>query len=210
MPLRREQIAEAALRLLDEVGLEHVTVRRLADALGVQAATLYYHFADKQELLDWMAQAILSPVLSVLETDLQPDHWMEWLAIRAHTLRQALLAHREGARVVAGARFERAEALAAMSNETIKGLLVAGFSLTQARLATKTLLSYLLGFVIEEQALGEAYRQPETPPKESSQFPLLTAVLDEARSTGQNQQTDFEQGLQLFLAGMRAWFSPPT
>jgi TetR/AcrR family tetracycline transcriptional repressor len=194
---------DGAIKILDEMGLENVTLRRLAVELGVQAPTLYFHLTDKQELIDWMAQAILNPALVELETDVRPTDWEEWLGTRVRSLRQAMLAHREGGRVVAGARFNRAVSLAAISDGTIKGLVVAGFPLTKARLATKTLLSYLFGFVIEEQALADAQSGQTPLAEEEPRFPLLAAALDEASTTGQNQQTDFEQGLQFFLAGIR-------
>lgn len=203
MPVNRERIVDGAIKILDEMGLENVTLRRLAVELGVQAPTLYFHLTDKQELIDWMAQAILKPALVELETDVRPTDWEEWLGTRVRNLRQAMLAHREGGRVVAGARFNRAVSLAAISDGTIKGLVAAGFPLTKARLATKTLLSYLFGFVIEEQALADAQREQAPLPEEEPRFPLLAAALDEASKTGQNQQTDFEQGLQFFLAGIR-------
>ncbi|HEX6836091.1 MAG TPA: helix-turn-helix domain-containing protein, partial [Polyangia bacterium] len=52
MALSREDVLAGAMRLLDEVGLDALTMRRLAEELDVQAGAIYYHFKDKQELLD--------------------------------------------------------------------------------------------------------------------------------------------------------------
>jgi len=57
-PLDPALVVLVALKLLDEVGLDGLTLRRLAAELGVQAPALYWHFANKRELLDHMAQAI--------------------------------------------------------------------------------------------------------------------------------------------------------
>src|ERR1700688_4158094 len=55
--LKRQGVVRTALRILDEVGLDGLTVRKLASELGVQAPALYWHFKNKQALLDEMATA---------------------------------------------------------------------------------------------------------------------------------------------------------
>jgi TetR/AcrR family transcriptional regulator, tetracycline repressor protein len=60
--LTREAVTRAALRLLDEVGLEGLTTRRLAAELGVQSPALYWHFRTKQDLLGEMAEAVIVAV----------------------------------------------------------------------------------------------------------------------------------------------------
>ncbi len=96
-PLDREQVVRAALGLLDEVGLDELTMRRLAERLGVQAASLYRHVRDKQELLVLLADEITAemPLLEPSGT------WQEQLAAMAHNARRGLLAHRDGARLLA-------------------------------------------------------------------------------------------------------------
>ena len=58
--IQRDQVIEAALALLDEVGLEALTTRKLAQKLGVESATLYWHFKNKANLLEEMASAVLA------------------------------------------------------------------------------------------------------------------------------------------------------
>src|SRR5260221_1658992 len=60
--VKQELIVRAALTLLDEVGLEGLTMRRLATALQIQAPTLYWHFPKKQAFPDGMADAIFAPM----------------------------------------------------------------------------------------------------------------------------------------------------
>ncbi len=62
--VKQELIVRAALTLLDEVGLEGLTMRRLATALKIQAPSLYWHFPNKQALLDGMADAIFAVLVS--------------------------------------------------------------------------------------------------------------------------------------------------
>ena len=59
MRLSREQVLSTALELLDEVGLDHLTMRRLATALSVQNGATYWHFRSKQALLEAMADTLL-------------------------------------------------------------------------------------------------------------------------------------------------------
>ncbi|MEK8169181.1 TetR family transcriptional regulator [Streptomyces sp. M19] len=98
MQLRRADVLSGALALLDEGGLEGLTMRRLAARLDVQAGALYWHFTNKQALLDAMADKLIEGV----GENLPPGPWDEQAAALAHRLRAALLAHRDGARVLAG------------------------------------------------------------------------------------------------------------
>src|ERR1700760_3630975 len=58
MPVTRERIVAVALELLDEGGLDGLTLRRLADRLGIRAPTLYWHVRNKRELLDLLAAGV--------------------------------------------------------------------------------------------------------------------------------------------------------
>jgi len=73
--VKQELIVRAALTLLDEVGLEGLTMRRLATALKIQAPSLYWHFPKKQALLDGMADDIFGAVS--LRRNLKGKAWDE-------------------------------------------------------------------------------------------------------------------------------------
>ena len=88
----RRSVVACALRLLDDVGLPDLSMRRLAAELDVQASALYWHFANKQELLAAVADRILGGIPD-------PDPSLA-LAPTARAIRDALLAHRDGAEVV--------------------------------------------------------------------------------------------------------------
>ncbi|MGB3374062.1 MAG: TetR family transcriptional regulator [Microbacterium sp.] len=88
----RQSIVDCALRLLDDVGLPDLSMRRLASELDVQASALYWHFDSKQELLGAVADRILHTVPD-------PDESIP-LARTAASIRDALLAYRDGAEVV--------------------------------------------------------------------------------------------------------------
>lgn len=69
MQLSREHVLAAALGLLDEAGLEQLTMRRLAAALGVQNGAAYWHFRSKQALLEAMADTLLAGLTAGLDTE---------------------------------------------------------------------------------------------------------------------------------------------
>jgi TetR/AcrR family transcriptional regulator, tetracycline repressor protein len=198
MALDRETVLDTALRLIDEVGLDGLSLRRLAKELGVQAPALYWHFASKKDLLDHLvarANERLAHGTSGVPAPGQP--WDDWLAegLRAH--RRAMLAHRDGARLAAGNRptpqsWPRIE-------RTLGVLVEAGFDTSDAVRAVIVLGHYVSGFVLDEQ--GDAERtDDEAPDLDPAEFPILAAggraVLD--------RDTLFEYGLQRMLDGMRA------
>ncbi|HCS60243.1 MAG TPA: TetR family transcriptional regulator [Microbacterium sp.] len=91
----RESITTTALNLLDEVGLPDLSMRRLANELGVQPSALYWHFANKQELLAAVADRILAR-LNTPTSSTSSDAAVS----AARGIRDALLAYRDGAEIV--------------------------------------------------------------------------------------------------------------
>ena len=100
--LTKAAIVRAALALLDEAGMDGLTVRALASRLGVQAPALYWHVRSKQALLDEMATQIwrqIGEVMAGLPADLP---WREVMWAYAMTVRQELLGYRDGAKAFSG------------------------------------------------------------------------------------------------------------
>jgi len=102
-------VLSTALDLLDEVGLEHLTMRRLAAALGVQNGATYWHFRSKQALLEAMADTLLTDLTAGLDVASPSDGRITEMAYR---LRAALLSRREGARLFSAVFFPLPNALA--------------------------------------------------------------------------------------------------
>ncbi len=140
------QIVRAALQLLDEVGLDGLTMRRLAERLNIKAASLYWHVRDKEELIVLLANEICGSLVA-------PDPalpWRQQLEQFADEYRRVLLSHRDAARVMllsgppSGAnRLDLVEILLGV-------LLKAGFSARDAAYAGFLLNDYVTTFVMEE------------------------------------------------------------
>src|SRR6266498_1758568 len=111
MSIQKSQIVQTALDILDRDGLEGVTLRRLASELKIKAASIYWHVASKERLFDEMANIILEEHFSSFDFENDRQEWTEWLDTLAHELRAAMLAHQDGARIIAGAHPDIAQML---------------------------------------------------------------------------------------------------
>jgi TetR/AcrR family tetracycline transcriptional repressor len=200
MKIRREQIINTALLLLDRDGLEGVTLRKVAAELHVYVGALYWHVQNKQDLLDEMANMLLSEQFAHFEEPAPEQDWSDWLQEVCLRLRQAMLSHREGARVIAGAGFNRAVMLKQIWEMAMHTLLAAGFSLRLAFLACSTIFSYVFGFVIEEQATPDADAIIKSYPSDES---IIPAIYREKLANNYTADIDFRAGLELILAGVR-------
>jgi AcrR family transcriptional regulator len=125
--LTRERIRDTALALIDEQGLDEVSMRRLADALGVQAASLYSHYKNKDEVLDAVANLLVSGV----DTSGFVDGWRQGLIAWARSYRQALISHPNAVPLIASGTGGREQFLA-MANEVHGGLVGAGWPARRA------------------------------------------------------------------------------
>jgi TetR/AcrR family transcriptional regulator, tetracycline repressor protein len=205
MKVNRSMVAQAGLKLLQEAGLEQLTLRRLATELQVQAATIYWHFKSKEELIDEMATMVLAEGTPNLVPARVSADWKLRAATFGNGLRKTLLAYRDGARMVAGTRLTNTEYMSTVESIGAR-LLDAGFSLRQAVVLLSTIYNYTLSFVAEEQAV---YPRPkERSPQydiakrnaelDAREFPLL-------RKSGPILFDGFDrryrEGLELILAG---------
>lgn len=211
MPLQREMVARAALRLLDEVGLDGLTMRRLAAYLDIQNPSLYWHFTNKQELLNCMAELMIAEAFTELQSPEPTQDWADWLAALAHRLRKTMLAHRDGARVLAEADLSL--------NDFFEGIELAlnilqhaGFDASTAVTGVITVIHYVMGAVFEFQADPSffAYRKGEEsthsmmPPVDEKRFPRIVAFFHSAEVlSSASADTWFEEGLFLLLDGLR-------
>jgi AcrR family transcriptional regulator len=153
--LTKAAIVQAALDLLDEAGMDGLTVRALASRLGVQAPALYWHVHGKQALLDEMATQVwrqIGEVMTGLPDDLP---WRELMQTYASTVRAALLGHRDGAKAFSGTTLTDPDVV--RRQEVTFGRLVRqGFALPDATRGLVLLHDFTIGFCVEEQAVTQA------------------------------------------------------
>ncbi|QPA32579.1 TetR family transcriptional regulator [Thermaerobacillus caldiproteolyticus] len=198
MALRKEQIIEEALQLLNESGLEGVTLRKLAKRLGVQAPALYWHFNNKAALVNEMAEAILQTEFADLQPRGDGDPWQEWLIHTLNRLRKAMLSYTDGGRVVAGAHLSLT--MAKISEVAIHSLHSAGVSLRKSRLIVLTATHYTFGYVIEEQTpLSPEGLKHFDLEKFKKDHPTMVAGIEEYFTSGRTVDDLFNDGLRIIV-----------
>ncbi|WP_405804269.1 TetR/AcrR family transcriptional regulator C-terminal domain-containing protein [Streptomyces sp. NBC_00210] len=203
--LDRTRTVETALELLDDAGLDALTMRRLADAMGVQAGALYRHFATKQDLLTAMAERMLA---ACADPPPAQEDWTGRLADLARRMRTALLGHRDGARVYAGTH-STGENTLGFADTLVGTLRTAGFTADDAARAAYAIVHFTIGHTLEEQAAlphgaNDAAADVQSLRQALAQghFPHLTAAAHVLTST--DFAAHFEYGLRLFIEGLRA------
>ena len=196
--LQREKVIRAALDLLNEVGVDGLTTRKLADHLGVQQPALYWHFKNKRALLDALAHAMLAErhTHAVPRPD---DDWCSFVTGNARSFRKALLSYRDGARIHAGTRPNGSET--ANAETQLRCLTEAGFTTADTTYALMTISYFVVGSVMEQQSAqaDRAERGDMPPPAGTS--PLLAEAMETFDRDG--PEVAFERGLSFIIAGMR-------
>ena len=208
--LNQAQVVQAAIALLDEIGLDELTMRRLAERLGVKAASLYRHVRSKEELLSLLGDVITSKIPLPRTT----GTWQEQLTDAGWNVRRGLLAHRDAARVLASTppagpqRLRHIEAVlhilrsaglndrdAARAAYHLNNF-VTEFAADEARFATFTAQPG----VTRRRVFAEMRRQFKSLPRE--EYPTIVALADAL--TEDAQDALFQFGIDLHLRGIQA------
>jgi AcrR family transcriptional regulator len=147
-PLSRERVIRTAVAVADEKGAAALTMRAIAEPLGVEAMSLYHHVAGREDILDGMVDAVFG------EIDLPPRDadWKSALRHRADSARAVLLRHPWAVGLM-DSRSQPGPATLRHHNAVIGTLRAGGFSVPMAAHAVSLLDSYLYGFVLQELSL---------------------------------------------------------
>lgn len=147
MQLHKRDVVDMATSLLDNYGIADLSMRRLARELNVSPGALYWHFANKQQLLGAVADRILAPIGE------PSGDWRTRVDTTCVQLRDALLSHTDGAELVSASfAAGQSEAMTEVLGMLITAATDAGIAPEQAELTTRTLIYYVLGFTADEQS----------------------------------------------------------
>jgi len=187
--LTREDIVRAAMRLADSEGLDGLSMRRLAEALGVTPMALYRHVSNKDEILAEVVDAVLRDAGL---PDVGAGDWAGWLAAAAHQLRTLLVEH-PGALGVFCREPVTTPAAAARLAEGLERLQAAGFGTDEAARAYAAVHTYTIGFCsLAATRSAGAGAHPQV---------AEVAGVDIGAFTSEAQ---FRFGLEAILAGLAA------
>ena len=203
-PLSRERVLQTAIKRADQGGIASLSMRKLGQELGVEAMALYYHFKNKDEVLDGMIDLVFS------EIDL-PSSGADWTAAlrqRAISVREVLSRHRWAIGLMES-RANPGPATLRHHDAVLGSLRAAGFSLEMAAHVYSLLDSYLYGFALQEKNMpfdtsdevaDVARRMLEPFPVD--EYPNLVAMIEHAMKPGYDFSDEFEFGLDLILDGL--------
>jgi len=204
-PLKRDRILAAAVEIADERGVGAVTMREVASRLGVEAMSLYNHVANKDEILDGMADFVAEQF--DLPTDV--DDWREAMRRRAVSAHEVFGRH-PWAPMLFDSRESSGPARLHYFDWVLGTLMRAGFSIDDAPRAFSLLDSYVYGFGIQQfnvSADGDASTEEMAEailayiPVET--YPYLHRVASHAMQVGYDAEADFDFGLEIVLDGLQ-------
>jgi len=212
-PLTRERILRAALRVMDEEGLEAVTMRHVGRELGVEAMSLYRYVKGKEDILD----GILEVVMADFEFPEETGDWEADVRAGARAWRRLMIAHPTVIALFAESKHPASSPERLRPMEWAFDLLGrGGLSEDEVVHAFRAFGGYIMGSVLNEVAnpvpgMGDRDHRAEheqlARALPTQEFPNLARLLPLMAEC--DADVDFEFGLDLLIAGLRAKVSPP-
>lgn len=209
--LTRDRVVAAALRIMDDEGLDAVTMRRIAREVGVEAMSLYHYVRDKDDLLDGVCAMVMREFR-------YPDEDRPWIEVArdgAREWRRVLREHPNVIALWADRQRPMTELEALMPMEfALRVIARAGIDDREGVLVFNVLGGYIMGFVMMETGRMFTAGAVEADASDvelvtrtfpADQLPCIAAALPHLAANDPDEQ--FELGLDLMLAGLRARFA---
>jgi AcrR family transcriptional regulator len=204
-PLSRERVLKTALALADASGIESLTMRKLGEAVGVEAMSLYNHVPSKGDLLD----GLIDLVFSEIELPSGADGWKTAMRQRAISARAVLSRHRWAIGLMES-RTSPGPATLRHHDAVIGCLRQAGFPVALAAHAYSALDSYIYGFALQEASLpfDTSEQTSELAQAIVAQFPadeyphLAEFTFEHVLRPGYDYGSEYDFGLDLILDGL--------
>lgn len=202
-PLSKKRVLRCALRLADKDGIEVLSMRKLAQALGVKAMSLYNHVENKDDIID----GIVDRVVGEIEVPDPKADWKASMRSRAISAHEVLLRH-PWATMPMVSRINVGPAMLRYVNATLGCLLEAGFSSEMADRALNALDSHIYGFTLQELNFPvetEAYAATAAeylPIIPADKYPYMNRLSQQVAEGQYDGVNKFEFGLDLILNGL--------
>ncbi|NLE99330.1 MAG: TetR family transcriptional regulator [Propionibacterium sp.] len=213
-PLSRERVVRAAVEFADREGYAALSMRKLADELGVVPMALYKHVADRESLVDAMVDAVVDEY----EPAPADADWRESVRATILSARRALARH-PWAREAIESRTDRTPAVLGYMESLVQHFFAGGFSANLTHHVMHALGNRIWGFSPEmfNPAPGAAPREPQLSPEEIvERFPGILAIARAAHAdptaTSCDEDFEFSFALDILLDGFarlhdRGWTS---
>ncbi|MEW5838188.1 MAG: TetR/AcrR family transcriptional regulator C-terminal domain-containing protein [Pseudomonadota bacterium] len=201
--LTRDAVLSAAVRLADERGIDALSMRKLAETLGIEAMSLYNHVKNKDDLLDGMVDAVVAEI----ELPAANIEWKAAMRQRAISAQEVLLRHPWASMLIVS-RINIGPAMLRYGDATLGCLRAAGFSYALADHAINAIDSHIYGFTllksnfpIEEKEYAQTAEKflPKLP---ASNYPHVHGLAEEVLCGRYSGINEFTFGLDLILDGL--------
>jgi AcrR family transcriptional regulator len=207
VPLSRQRALSTAVALADAEGLGSLSMRKLAQELGVEAMSLYHHVANKEDILDGMVDMVFAEI----ELPSDGTDWKTAMRQRAESARAALTRH-PWAISIMDSRTSPGPATLRHHDAVIGSCRRAGFSIQMAAHAFSLIDSYIYGFVLQEVNLPfddatdlEDVVESMMLPFSAEDYPHLVELTTEyILQPGYSYGNEFDYGLSLILNSLEA------
>ncbi len=214
--LSRDQIVDAAIRVMDEEGLDALSMRRLGQELNSGATSLYWHIKNKDELLDLVLDQVIGEVVPDMPRD---AGWRDTADQTARALRRVLVRHRGVAPVMGERPTFGPNALQALEI-LLTPFMAAGFEPEGALLAATTIINWASAYAVfevrdpvgpsatdEQRAAFLAEFRAFVATLPADEFPTTLALLPYGAELSADQQFDY--GLGRLLDGIESFHGVP-
>lgn len=206
-PLTRPEVVAAAVSLADEGGIGAVTMRHLAQAVGLRPMSLYHYVANKEALLDAMVDVVFTEIYLPSVT----GEWRAEMRKRAESARAVMMRH-PWALGLMDSRHTPGPATLGHHDAVIGCLRHAGFSVAMTAHAFALLDAYIYGFVLQEASLpfGDTRQTQEVTSEIMEQFSaeeyphLVELAVEHVMRPGYSFSDEFDIGLDLVLDALEA------
>jgi AcrR family transcriptional regulator len=205
IPLTKQRVLRAAVALADRDGVRSLSMRKLAQELGVEAMSLYHHVANKNDILD----GIVDVVFSEIDLPSGDADWKAAMRRRAISAREALMRHPWATGLMESRSTPGPATL--RHHDAVLGILrTAGFSVELAAHAFSVLDSYIYGFALQEanlpfQTSEELAAMADTILENlpTDEYPYLTELtVEHVLQPGYAYRNEYLFGLELILDGL--------
>jgi AcrR family transcriptional regulator len=209
-PLSRRSILSAAIAMIDEHGLRHLTMRRLGEALGVEAMALYHWVRGREDLLDGIVEQLVDDLYGDPDVHLATDNWPDYLQRLAHGVRRIALAHPQVFPLLAtrppAAPWVRPPLRSLRWMESfLQQMHDCGFNESACVASYRAFSSFLLGHLLLEVSAEGADLSPieqkdpdeDTGRTDLSNYPLLRSL--EPELSQDHSAEEFEEALETLL-----------
>ncbi|HYI45002.1 MAG TPA: TetR/AcrR family transcriptional regulator [Actinomycetota bacterium] len=203
LPLTQERILQAAVDLVDEHGIDALSMRRLGSVLGVEAMSIYNHIPNKATLL----RQLVNKIIALIEIPPQEDDWEERLKKMSRNYRALAQAHPHFVELIATTPYGASLPALRQVEAIFEILKAGGFHQSQWMDIVRTFSTFAIGFTMSEVSgfLGESDESSQEDIDYGAvmhEFPLMVEMLPHMGELDHNAQ--FEFGLEVFISGLKA------